>query len=134
MWQDTVKKAPGKARPHNNFGHALKEKKRIEEALIHFEWAIRLDPDYTDALNNLATIYGTLGKREEALALLHKTLSLNPNHISARYNLAINYYEMGMLTESVNEYNTILELDPLCKEAQFARQMLRLIQGQMLGD
>jgi hypothetical protein len=36
LWKDTVKKSPNKARPHNNFGLALKIDGIPEKAKIHY--------------------------------------------------------------------------------------------------
>jgi tetratricopeptide (TPR) repeat protein len=132
IWKDAAEKSPNKARPRNNYGHALKEAHRLDEALREFEQAVLLDPDYTDALNNLATVYGSIGRKTEALALLQKTLTLDPGHLQAKYNLAINYYEMGMYPDSVREYEDIIAIAPDSKEAAFGRIMLNVIRKQLL--
>ncbi len=130
LWLDTAAKSPGKARPHNNFGHALKDLGEFDDAMLQFEWAIRIDPEYPDALNNLATMYGNMGRKDAALALLQKTIVLNPGHVAARFNLALRYYESGLFTEAIREYDAIIEINPYSKEAAFARQMLGMIQKQ----
>jgi Flp pilus assembly protein TadD len=75
LYSDEVAKSPNKARPHNNLGDALKKAGRYEEAGPYFERALELQPVYPDALNNLATIYGSSGRREEALQLLAQALA-----------------------------------------------------------
>jgi len=131
LYADIVSRSPNKARPHNNFGDALKKAGRIEEAGIHFERALALQPDYPDALNNLATIYNSSGRKAEALQLLSRALALNPGHLQARYNLAITIYEQGMLNEAAQQYAIIIDLAPYSKEAVFARKMIVMIQQRM---
>ncbi len=127
LYSDIVAKSPGKARPHNNLGHALKEEHRIPEAQAQLERALAIKPDYPDALNNLGTIYSSVGRREEGLELLSRAIMLDPGHVQARYNLAMQYYENGMLPEAVNEYRLLIQIAPRSKEAAFAYKMLAMI-------
>jgi tetratricopeptide (TPR) repeat protein len=53
LWQDTVKKSPHKARAHNNLGYAYSLAGRDDEAMDAYREALRLDPDYGKAANNL---------------------------------------------------------------------------------
>ncbi len=53
LWEDTVQKSPGKARVHNNLGHAYRLAGRTEEARREFEVALRLDPQQAQARANL---------------------------------------------------------------------------------
>jgi len=130
LWGATVKQSPLKARPHNNYGHGLKEANRLQEATKQFELAIALKPDYPDAMNNLATLYGSFGRREESFDLLRRTLALEPGHIPAKFNLAMQSYETGNIDAAYLEYRSIIELAPDSKEAMFAISMMRLIQKQ----
>ena len=91
---------------------------------------LALNPDYPDALNNLATIYKGTERRQEALALLRRSLDLNPNHLQAKHNLALQYYEMGMMDDAIREYNDIMRLSPSSKEAAFAGQMLLMMRNK----
>jgi len=53
LWEDAVKKSPLKARPHNNLGYAYFLEGRQKEAEKEYLEALRLDPDYKKARNNL---------------------------------------------------------------------------------
>ena len=50
----------------NNRGHALKDLKRLDEALKNYDEAIRLKPDYAEALNNRNALLD-LKRMEEAV-------------------------------------------------------------------
>jgi len=132
LYTDVVAKSPNKARPHNNLGDALKNAGRIPEAGPHFERALELQPAYTDALNNLATIYIISGRKYEAMQLLSQALILDPRHLQARSNLAISYYEQGMFSEAEQHYDILLIIAPDSKEAFFARRMLPLVRDRKL--
>lgn len=53
LWQDTVLKSPGKARVHNNLGHAYLLALRYDEAQSEFATALELDPQLYQARYNL---------------------------------------------------------------------------------
>ena len=53
IWEDTVAKAPGNARAHNNLGVALADRGRIDEAIAQYQKALEIKPDYAEAHNNL---------------------------------------------------------------------------------
>jgi tetratricopeptide (TPR) repeat protein len=131
LWEDTARKSSSKPRALNNYGHGLKEAFRMEEAAHQFELAIALQPDYADALNNLATICSSINRRSEILGLLQRALAADPNHLAARFNLAMFYYETGHPEEALNEYMSILDQQPFSRESAFSQTMVRLIQKQL---
>ncbi len=130
LWKDAALKSPNKARVHDNLGVLLKRSGRMPEAMRELERAIELDPNDPLALNNLATIYCSIGRRRECGALLQKATSIMPDYLDARYNLAIYYYDEGLLDESLKEYNAVIRIDPACEESAFARLMLVYIQNE----
>jgi len=124
LWLDTVAKSPAKARTHNGLGDAFQKAGRLDDARTHFEQAVEIDPNYTDALFNLSVIYNTQGRSGEALQLLERALALDPSHHLARFSLAMLYYDRGLMAEAEQEYELVLRLAPFSGEADFSRQML----------
>ncbi|MEQ1626612.1 MAG: hypothetical protein ABL965_04405 [Nitrospira sp.] len=57
LWSDSVAKAPRKARPHNNLGYALSRRGDWDPAIEEFRIAVRLDPNYALAQQNLRDAY-----------------------------------------------------------------------------
>jgi len=131
LWRDAVAKSPVKYRPNNEAGDSLGKTDRLDEAIRYLERAIAINPNEPAALNNLANIYNRQDRRGEALALIDRALSLDPAHVPARFNLAMYYYEKGMTAEASREYVMIIQLEPQSKEADFARQMLVLMQQRL---
>lgn len=62
LWEDTVQKSPHKARANNNLGYAYALSGRKEEARRAYLAALKLDPDYAKAGNNLAALESQSGK------------------------------------------------------------------------
>jgi len=57
LWSDSVAKSPRKARPHNNLGYALSRRGEWDPAIEEFRIAVRLDPAYELAQQNLRDAY-----------------------------------------------------------------------------
>jgi lipoprotein NlpI len=54
---------PDFADAHNGLGGALMAQGKIDEAVAHFESAVRLDPTFTAAEHNLATALAVQGNK-----------------------------------------------------------------------
>jgi protein O-mannosyl-transferase len=130
LWKDTSLKSPNKGRVHDNLGVVLKQHGRILEAMKEFERAVELDPNDPLALNNLATIYCSIGRRQECGALLQKATSIMPDYLDARYNLAIYYYDEGFLDKSLQECYAVIRIAPMSRESAFVQQMIIYIQDE----
>jgi tetratricopeptide (TPR) repeat protein len=94
LWEDTVRKSPGKARGHTNLGRAYadgpEEPCETEKAMEHLLIAIRLDPDNVDAHFNLGLLYLERGSAEEARREFTETLRIDPAH---RAKLFLDYLD-----------------------------------------
>ena len=117
IWEDTVVKAPENERAHNNFGAALTQRGRFDEAIVQIEKALEIQPDYADAHDNLGVVLTDQGRIEEAIAHLNKALAANPNLPGAHYNLARALFRRGLVDEAMTHYQKALELNPDYAEA-----------------
>jgi len=72
---------------HNNLGNALDKQGQIDEAIRHYQEAIRLHPDYALARNNLGKALGGQGQTDEAIRQFQEALRLKPDYAEARKNL-----------------------------------------------
>jgi tetratricopeptide (TPR) repeat protein len=97
LWEDSVKKSPNKARPHNNYGRALYllGMTMTEEAKKEFEIAKRLSPDYPLPYHNLAMAYYMEGNYQKAITLDLKALEKKPDYQEAIYQIAKSYGELN---------------------------------------
>ena len=60
---------------------------RIDDAVNHYQEALRLKPDYTDSLNGLAILFAQAGRFDDARVQWEKALVIDPNYRVARENL-----------------------------------------------
>lgn len=71
----------------NYYFDNLKTKKAIKE----FNKAIKIDPNFALAYNNLGEVYAFLAMYEEAIHEYGKALEINPELSEAHFNMVISY-------------------------------------------
>jgi tetratricopeptide (TPR) repeat protein len=83
-----------------------------ESAIGFLLEALRLDPDWAKARNNLGVQLMRLDRVEEALAAYDEALRYAPDHASSRFNRANALRRLGRLDESIVAYEECLRRDP----------------------
>ena len=89
----------------------------LEEAINEFHTAIRLNPDYAVAHNDLGNVLTEQGKRSEAIAEYRTAIRLNPDYAEAHSNLGIALLDHGKAEEAIAEHRTAIRLKPDSAEA-----------------
>jgi len=103
---------------HNNIAPSLAEEGRIEEAIYHYNEAIRLMPD--NELNNRGNIlynnrggaYAQLGRYQRALEDFNKAIRLQPYYADSYYFRGNTYDNMGQYQQAIEDYNKAIALKP----------------------
>ncbi len=62
--------------------------RQFDQAVYEYQQAIRIDPRYAPAHNNLGNVYLAQGKVDEAIAEFREVVRLQPDSSSAKANLA----------------------------------------------
>ncbi len=96
---------------HNNLGMAFGNGK-IDDAIEQFQEAIRIKPDYIDALNNLGAALGGKGKYDDAIRQDLGVLRMEPNLATARYNLGVALCGKGQFDEAIVQLQEAIRLKP----------------------
>lgn len=89
----------------------------LNAALKSYEHAIKLNPKYADAINNVGTIYYSQKKYRSAISRYNKAISLSPGTATIWSNLGTAYYARGKFVEMSKSYAKALELDPAVFES-----------------
>ncbi len=95
FWGDIMKHAPHKARAYNNYGVELLKVTQPRKAIPYFKKAIKLEPIYWDAFNNLAIAHNYLGNVDLAIAATQQAMRINPNHVESYNNIGKYYTAAG---------------------------------------
>lgn len=97
---------------YGNLGYAKMRLKKDNEAIFELRNALRLNPDYADALNNLGLLYtehpSTLSL---GLSQLKRVVELRPENSSYHDSLGMCYHKMGFVQEAEKEFMTAMLLD-----------------------
>jgi predicted O-linked N-acetylglucosamine transferase (SPINDLY family) len=92
---------------HNSMSIVLQMLKQDDNALAHNLEAVRLNPNFTEAWNNLGNLYGLGGKPKEAIDAFRKSIALQPRAIPFHSNLLLNlHYSPDMTGEEVYKEHT----------------------------
>lgn len=136
LWQNSIEKAPGSARAHNNLGVALETAGQLDEAMFHYRETIRLDPGYAAAYYNLGIILILRKEAARAIPYLRQAVLLYPEDAAMRISLADAFLHQGRYEEARTQYVQALHLEPENWEAQMKLKgtMRKLRDQQQTGD
>ena len=114
FWSDSVAKVPDNRRSRNNLGTALCRAGRLKEAEFQLRKACALDPTYSEAWNNLGTVFYLEGPAHvaDAEAALRESLRLNPSYVDARNNLGSLLLSLNKVDLAWAEFTTARDLSP----------------------
>ena len=120
--QETAKDA----RTYFNQGKSAARQGLTKQAMDFYREAIRLDPDYGEALNGLGGMLIKQKRIDEAEPLFEKALTIDPNHATALINLALINQLRGD-----NESALQLLRKVIARNADYAEAHLNI--GSLLG-
>jgi protein O-mannosyl-transferase len=97
---------------HRYIGYYYASHGKIEDAFIHFNEALKIDPGFPEIHNDLGVLFTRIGNYDEALAHFRDALRLNPNYPEVHDNIGILYAYQGKNNEALMHYNESLKLKP----------------------
>lgn len=118
FWHDVIIKAPQKARGFNNYGMALLETDKPQQAIYYFKQALKLNKQtelanfYWDPYQNLANAYALTGQVELAIATIKQALKFNPNIAELQNNLGALLLHQQDYLNSIKHLEIALALKP----------------------
>ena len=101
-----------KATEDQNLGNALLAQGKIDEAIIRFQEAIKLNPEDEDAHYNYALALARQGNRDAAKQQYLEALRIYPDYSEAHNNLGNLLVSMGELNEAIEHFRAALKISP----------------------
>jgi tetratricopeptide (TPR) repeat protein len=125
-WQDdmtlfahTLKVTENNPLAEHNYGSALFEAGQLDEAIPHFNNAIRIIPTFVEARNNLGKIFLIQGKTNEAIACFNDVLRQNGGSAEAHYYLAMALGAQGKYNDAIKHFAMVPSLDTKYPDARY---------------
>ncbi len=128
LYDEVVSKHPGRAEALNTLGVALYNLGRYQEAEQRFREAIDVNPEYAEALCNLAGLLQ--GSPQEAEPLLRRVLKINPKFPGARSLLGLMLVSSGRDREAKTALRKALKISPKDANALVALSQIARAEGQ----
>jgi tetratricopeptide (TPR) repeat protein len=100
------------ARAHFYLGVAYDLQGEYNQAQGHYEAAVKLKPDFPEALGNLGLILERKGQFTAAITDYGRALDLRPDDVGTLVNLGAALAMQGKYEDAIAEYRKAVELEP----------------------
>ena len=127
LWRHTLACTRDNYVAEYNLATELADKEMPDEAIPHFQKALRIRPAYADAWNNLGDAFSSENRTNEAIGCFQQAIQARPDYLLARENLAASLLKAGKIDEAILQYQEALKMNPGNAGAHinFSRALLR---------
>jgi probable HAF family extracellular repeat protein len=94
-----------------NLGVALSEKGDKDGAILCYQAALKIDPNYAMAHRNLGNALSAKGLLEHAIAAYRKALAIQKDYVEAHHGLGNALSDNGQLDEAIAEFKKITAIN-----------------------
>lgn len=98
-----------------NLGNAYIAKDKIDIAVVQYDRALKLNPDFIFAYNNLGCSLWMAGKYSEAIQMFKRCIDRDPNYADAHFNLGLAYFYSNRYNEAYDEFKRVMDIEPSYK-------------------
>jgi len=93
---------------------------QFDRAVMLYEQALTIEPEYAEAHYNLASTLQELGQLDAAVKSYDKSLAIKPNYADAHNNLGNVLKDLKQLEAAVKSYKTAIAIKPDYLEAHYS--------------
>jgi len=130
LYRHTLQVTAGNYPILNNYGIALADQGKVDEATKQYEEALRVWPRSALAHVNLGVTLANQGKFMEAIRHYNEALRLIPDYALAHGNLGRALANLGRIDEAMAHYEEALRIDPSFADIHLNLGLLLLKKGQ----
>jgi len=112
LWNQAIDTYPGSFIAHNHRALYKSKNNMFESALKDFETAIRLNPEYKEAITNIGNLYFEQKDFDLAILYYDKSLSIDSTFYEAYNNRGYALASQGDFENAIVDYNKAIMLKP----------------------
>ena len=112
LWSYTLRVTPDSDVAHAGLAGILFVRGQVDQAMRHYESALRLRSGNVAAQFGLARALASKQKTDEAISHYRKTLSIQPDNIAASNDLGVLFASKGEITNAIAAWRQTLSFDP----------------------
>lgn len=116
----------GHAPSNSKIGLIFLQNNLIEDAISHFKLAIKNDPNYLDAYNNLGLTYIQIGESKKASQIFASAVKKGTNFTDLHNNYGLSLLIDGNYKEALASIQSALKINKRFKEAHYNLALLYL--------
>jgi len=99
------------ARSFYSKGQAEDKKQNFQKAIEYYEEAVKIDPNFAFAWDNMGLCYRKLGNYDKAIESYNKSLEIDPIGMTALQNIAMAYMYKQEFYKAIDAYKRIEAID-----------------------
>ena len=134
LFSTEVKAVPGNARAHSNLAAEYAKLGELDVARVEYQAALRILPEYPDAIENYALLKSRMGDDQDALRLFQRALYVTPSdrldYPWMVVNLAVQLMKLGQNDEALNILSQIIQQKPDLSPAWSNRAVIYRQRGE----
>jgi predicted O-linked N-acetylglucosamine transferase (SPINDLY family) len=116
---------------HYNSGIVLFNNQQYDEAIIHFQKALELNPNLIHAYNYLGNAFQEKKQFDEAIPYYRKAIQINPTDPTAYINLGIAFQNTIQHESAIEYFKAALQINPNLYQAYDYMGLSLTVEGNM---
>ncbi len=133
LWTHALETTSGNYRAENAVGALLIERDQFAEAIGHLANAVRIEPAFADAHDNLGTALARTGQMADAIAQYRESVRLDPSSPLAHNNLGLALAKTSEAAGAIRELREAVRLDPDRADFRYNLAVMLLNAGNTAG-
>ncbi len=131
--RDMAAAFPNEPFVYNILGYASGMVGDQKAAIEAFKWAIKLNPNFVEAMSNYGSYLVQIERPNDAVPVLQKAIAKKPDYAEAHHNLGVAHYAMGAVDKALQHYDLALKYAPRYANALNSRGSLKSAQNDFVG-